>query len=448
MTPSPLRFRATALVLTGMIVLGTGVTGTAVAAGPPVALVENGGDAQSVQTGHAFPDNLITRVLDADDEGVAGVQVTFAIQPISPGYTGTAGFTGGFQSVVVTSDAEGYAYTSAPDSVLTAGAIGDLVITATTPGVAEPVTFTQTSAAPLPLVDFVDGDAQTAGTRLPFDEPVTAIVNDEYGEPLVGWPVTFELQTGGFYTATATFPGGQSSVTLLTGADGRVTSPGMTAGPTVGQVQILAYGAADSFAAGVLTVVDAPPAYLLQVSGGGQSATVGESFADPFVVSVLDANGYPAAGGVQVLFSLDGFTTFADGTSDATVQVDDAGHATSPVVVAGVAPGTATVDVMVIDSALEPTRFVATVVAAPATTTSAVGGSDPTTAPSSAAPPHSSTTVPAGTTTAVLPSSSSGPTGPELAATGVPVGPAVSVSLLLMVVGLALCAFVSRMRRS
>lgn len=77
------------------------------------------------------------------------------------------------------SDDAGNAFNAGEDAVLTAGNVGDLMILATVAGVPAPAQFPQTVTAPVPMVDFISGDVQIAGTRLPFAEPVTVSVVDQ-----------------------------------------------------------------------------------------------------------------------------------------------------------------------------------------------------------------------------------------------------------------------------
>jgi hypothetical protein len=295
-------------------------------AAAPVALIAESGAGQSVQTGHPFPDWLVARVLDAQGDPIEGVEVTFTIQAPGGANQGTASFPGGAQSITVATDVNGDAVNRAADQVLTAGAVGDLMILATVAGLATPAEFPQMVVAPIPVVQFVSGDAQTAGTRMPFAEPVTIQVADQtYGQLLPGLPVTFTLVTGGDYSATASFPGGAQSFSTTTDARGRASSAVITAGTITGGVLLLACADADpcpssGTAASSLTVIDAPPTQMTIMGGADQTAHFGDSFGSPVIVSVLDATNHPAGGAVTVEFRIStGLVTFADGSMQAEV---------------------------------------------------------------------------------------------------------------------------------
>lgn len=228
----------------------SGVGGT----GAPVSIVLIDGVGQMVQTGHSFPDWLVAKVVDSNGAGVAGVPVTYTISPPAGADTGTAGFSGGVQSVVVDTNADGFALNSTSAALLTAGRIGQFDVTAAAAGVTGPVDFPETVVAPVPMPQFVSGDAQVIGHGQQFPEPVTVLVNDQYGAPVANWPVTFSLSTAGYYTASAAFAGGATSVTVYTNAQGRAVSPLITAGPTAGQVLLEAHAAQNSYVGSELTV--------------------------------------------------------------------------------------------------------------------------------------------------------------------------------------------------
>lgn len=59
----------------------TRVAATPVAASTPRAIVQEIGNNQEVDAGHAFPQGLAVRAIDVYGNGVAGVPVTFTIEP-------------------------------------------------------------------------------------------------------------------------------------------------------------------------------------------------------------------------------------------------------------------------------------------------------------------------------------------------------------------------------
>ena len=79
------------------------------------------------------------------------------------------------------------------------------------------------------------GDAQIAATSAAFPKPVVAVVTPAQS----GVPVTFTVLAGGG-GASATFPGSLNSVTVLTDASGKATSPKFTANTLAGTFHISA----------------------------------------------------------------------------------------------------------------------------------------------------------------------------------------------------------------
>ena len=321
----------------------------------PRMIVQDSGNNQAVETGHAFS-TLVARVIDGAGDGVPGAPVTFSIQAPSGTQTGTADFPNGAQSITVTTDADGYAHNTA-SSGLTAEKIGDLTISASTPGLAA-AAFPETVTAPLPMVQYLSGDAQVTGTRMPFNNPVVARVVDEYGTPLAGWPVTFALKTTTYDTASATFADGSATASAVTDSAGRVTSPLITAGSQAGDAELVTSASDHSEAVSNLTVTDAPAASISISGGDAQTAQPNGAFADALQATVLDASGHPVQGSVSVRFAITGSPAqFADGSTSTTVRVAGDGTATAPQLVAGPLAGPTTVRATVVGSAVPGVSF-------------------------------------------------------------------------------------------
>jgi hypothetical protein len=165
--------------------LDTGSTATFTAtgySGPVAKLVATSGDNQSalVTTPLAMP--VVVTALDAHDNPVEGIAVTFAVT--SGGAT--------VDTPGATTDASGQAQTT-----ITIGAqVGKCVIQASTNGAA-PVTFDVygTNGVPTQIVR-VSGNAQTAlaGTTAPL--PLVVAVKDAQGNPVEGVPVSFVVTAG------------------------------------------------------------------------------------------------------------------------------------------------------------------------------------------------------------------------------------------------------------
>jgi hypothetical protein len=227
------------------------------------------------------------------------------------------------------------------------------------------------------------GTGQTATTRSPFAEPLKVLVTDANGHPAPGATVTFRIITGEPLTGTAAFPGGAQTADVVTGAEGEAASPTLTAGASVGSLEVQATVPGASTSATFFLRVDYSPAAQVNiVSGDGQSALAGTGFDHPLVVQVLDAHGYPVLNGSQVTFEIEptgpnpGTAVFANGQTTATAGINAGdGHATSPRLTAGRTAGTFQVTAVVLDSPTVPRAvFHGTTLPQAPTTAEIIGG--------------------------------------------------------------------------
>jgi len=215
---------------------------------------------------------------------------------------------------------------------------------------------------PTPYVIVVNGDAQATTTESPFGEPLHAQVYSDTGAPMAGVIVTFHIVTGGALTGTAAFPGDAQSADVVTGNNGDAVSPVLTAGDSVGYLEVTATVPGESHGATFddLSVGYSPAAKINVISGGGQSALSGTDFAHPFVVQVLDAHGRPIRDDSKVSFHAEpsgpnpGTAAFAGGQTIATAGIGADGYATSPTLTAGSRAGTFTVTASVPQSPYLP----------------------------------------------------------------------------------------------
>ncbi len=107
-----------------------------------IFVTENNGNYQTANINTPFPTNLRVRVTDGNYNPLAGVDVTFTAP--ATGASGT--FANGMTTVVVTSDADGYA--TAPTFTAN-GSTGDYQVTATTQNANGSATFNLTNIAPM-----------------------------------------------------------------------------------------------------------------------------------------------------------------------------------------------------------------------------------------------------------------------------------------------------------
>jgi hypothetical protein len=84
------------------------------------------------------------------------------------------------------------------------------------------------------------GDNQSAILGATFSTPLAVYVYNANGHPVQGVSVTFSVPPG---SASATFSGGQNSVTVITDADGCGTTPALTSNATAGSYIVTAQAA-------------------------------------------------------------------------------------------------------------------------------------------------------------------------------------------------------------
>ena len=200
--------------------------------------------------------------------------------------------------------------------------------------------------------DAADGDAADAGAvevnysfTATAGAPQSTTVNTNFatqlqvtltesGRPVSGVTVTFTAPTNG---ASATFP---SSNTATTDSNGRA-SVAVKANTVAGAYDVTAT-AGPLDASFSLTNNAAAPASVIALSGGGQSAVPGTTFASPLRAKVLDAFGN-AVPGVTVTFTApaNGASgTFTGGVKSANANTDSSGIADAPAFTANTTSGT------------------------------------------------------------------------------------------------------------
>ena len=183
------------------------------------------GTGQSAVVSTAFAAPLQVKVVNAQNQGKAGVLVRFTL----PAAGASAQFAGGVSSVDVLTDANGVA--SSP--VLTAnGTAGSYAATATQGG--QTVSFNLTnSAVPVEVLTLsaISGTGQSAVINTAFAAPLQVKVVNAQNQGKAGVLVRFTLPAAG---ASAQFAGGVSSVDVLTDANGVASSPVLTANGTAG----------------------------------------------------------------------------------------------------------------------------------------------------------------------------------------------------------------------
>ncbi|MBM7774106.1 hypothetical protein JOD54_004310 [Actinokineospora baliensis] len=312
----------------------------------PAAVEPVAGDGQSTAAGTRFPTPLTAAVTTASGQPTTGTAVTFTID-------GTATFPDGTNTATVTTGSDGRA--TAP--AITAGAtVGAVTVSASTPG-ATSGSFSATITAAVPAsITTTSGGGQSAPVGTAFPATLVATVTDTAGEPSAAIPVTFTI------SGPATFPGGSTTATVTTGADGQAVAPVLTAGPQIGTVTVRASTPGATPATFTEMVTAAVPATITATSGSGQSATAGTTFAAPLVATVTTTAATPAAD-VPVTFTVtSGAATFPGGSATATVNTGANGQAISPTLSAGSATGAVSITAAAA-GLTTPAAFTATVTA-------------------------------------------------------------------------------------
>jgi len=321
-------------------------TATATAGAPALASV-NDGNAQSAIVGTAVTTAPSILVTDQFTNPLSGVGVTFAS-------TGGGGSVLGGGQVT---DGSGIARVGSWTLGTTAGANA---LSATPTGVAA-VSFTATGTFDVAAQVVVSaGDNQSATAGSPVAIQPAARVLDQFGNPVQGELVTFQVTSGA---------GSLTGSTPTSGSNGIVTLGSWTLGGTVG---------ANTLSATVAGVTPLPfnatglvgPAASMSLNGGNsQTDTVGATLPTPHSVLIVDANGNPVSG-TTVTWNVTG-----GGGSIPASSVSDASGIALATRVFGTVAGTPTANGSAGGLTGSPVAFTATATAgAPASITSSVGG--------------------------------------------------------------------------
>ena len=333
----------------GDITVAFGATALADIAG---AILLSAGDGQTAIAGSAVAIAPSVKVVDAANNPVSAVSVTFSV--------GSGG--GSLTGAIATTNASGIATVGS----WTLGNIaGSNSITASTPGVSGLVTITATGVAgPPSFIDVANAASvsQSAAAGTPVAIPPAVRVVDQRGNAVSGVAVTFAVMSGG-----GSITGGNA----VTGIDGVATVGSWTLGLTAGAntlaaasgsltgspVTFNATGLAGS--AGAITIV----------GGDGQTATAGSAVAVAPSVKVIDVNSNPVAGAVVTFSVLSG----GGSVTGATATTSASGVATVGGWTLGTTAGTN--QLAATSAGVTPVIFTATAIAGAASTVAINGGS-------------------------------------------------------------------------
>jgi len=191
------------------------------------------------------------------------------------------------------------------------------------------------------------GTPQSAKVETAFTTPLEVQVTESVGTsscPAANVGVEFTVYTTG---AGASFNGGSNVVSVETDSSGTVTAPTLYADNVTGSFTVVA--SFDNYVSAPFELSNTTVGVVNTVtvtSGRGQSAPIGDAFAEPLVVTLDDAYGDPVAGTTvdfDVVSTAGAGASFAGAGSSASVQTDENGVATSPTLTAGTTAGAFTV---------------------------------------------------------------------------------------------------------
>ena len=201
----------------------------------------------------------------------------------------------------------------------------------------------------LATLSVASGNNQTGAVGTVLAQPLSALVEDQYGTPIEGAVVTWAVTSGN---------GVVTPVSDTTDASG-IASTSLRLGGQLG-VQTVAASISDLPAVSFVAMATAgPPAELSIAGGDGQSAAVGSPLPIPLQVKVEDAFNNPLAG-VTIAFTV----VTGGGTVSAATAVSDETGVAKVNWTLGATAGTQTV--VAGYDVLDPVTFSATGLAQPA----------------------------------------------------------------------------------
>lgn len=301
--------------------------------GPPSSLTLVSGGGQSGQVGTALTEATVLEVRDEFGNGAVGAIVTFSgdgsVDPAGPA-----------------ADAE------ARVAVFwTLGTVaGDQVLTATAGAASVDM---QAVAVPGPpsVVQALSGTDQETYATATLTQPLEAQVADEFGNVVPGAEVAFVVTLGG---------GAVDPATAESGADGRVQTT-WTLGIVIGAHAMEARVEGADPGVFAAEAVSGPPAQIVGLSGGGQTAAVATTLPAEIVFEILDILGTPVAGAPVTMTVTAGVGSLSSGSA-----LTDASGRVSTTWTLGTGAGTHVIQATVPGVSV-PTEIQATALAGPPT---------------------------------------------------------------------------------
>ncbi|HEX4033709.1 MAG TPA: hypothetical protein VHX66_04630 [Solirubrobacteraceae bacterium] len=320
------------------------------AAGIPAAITPLPPTAQSSTANGDYAHQLSARVLDAGGNPVSGATVTFMLGTAGGGASGAssagASFVNGSAQATAQTDSVGVA--TSPHFTANA-TIGPFTATATVGNVQQPASFRlENLPGKRERLTTLGNSKQAATVEHRYRKPLRVLLRDANGSPQAGATVTFTLGTGGGTGggtgAGATFAGGASTATAITGIHGVATSPLFSASSTAGKLAASATTATTTSTAHfALTNHAGKPASIATGIAATEATRAGTRFVIALAVTVTDALGNKVPGALVTFTApASGASgSFATGTHPHAVSVrtDAAGVAVAPPFIANTEPG-------------------------------------------------------------------------------------------------------------
>jgi adhesin/invasin len=216
---------------------------------------------------------VVVHAVDSAGNPENGVTITLSLQP------GTATLIG---TPAVTTDASGNA-TYGDLIIRTSGSYNLVAATGTVSSVSSAFTISATTASVAISVD--EGNGQSAPVGSTYSGQLKALVNDLYGNPLVGAPVTFAAPSSG---PGVTFSG---PTTVNTDSSGIATSPSMVTNSQTGTFQVMASASGTSSPAMFTLTNVAGAANQLSFVHQPTNTVVGQVITPPVTVQLQDGAG-------------------------------------------------------------------------------------------------------------------------------------------------------------
>ncbi len=317
-------------------------TSIVVQAGAPATLTPNN-TPQSKVVGGFYTTPSVT-LTDAAGNPISGATILFTTPNV---VTATGTFTSPAHSASGLTNGSGIASSQALQANTVTGTFNVTACVVQTPpstcyaAAGLNTTFAMTNTPDVVAhVTIQTGDSQSTAINTAFGATLTALVTDQYSNPIPNQSVTFTMPGSG---ASAAFPAASLTSVVNTNASGVATAATpLTANSTVGKfTPTVAAGAITTNYSGLTNLAGAP-AHLTITAGNNQNATVNTAFATQFVAHVTDSGGNPIAGAVV---SFTAPNSGASGTFPGALltvnatATDASGNTTAPVFTANTTAG-------------------------------------------------------------------------------------------------------------